>query len=472
MKHMAIADNHFCDGAAPPLVSNRGEFTAVPRFHDLAGSAYPCVASATINSKERSTSIVVRCARLICALIWVAGVARPAFAEIRLTVANKELIYDQPSRAAAGGFWWPDGNMGVVKLSGNQYSFNAANSIQEITTTGTLTSPAQSRAAVAYSNLKGAYNYMAGGELYRDAASGRYVHFYHSEIYIGGDPTNFRSALGMAVSRDSTLGSFDDLGVILTAPGTGHVEMCGAPYVVSRDGYFHVYFNANGLAVARAKVTDVVSNALVGVSSSFLKYYNGSFSEPGIEGRATAIQSGACQWMDVVYDRYLDKFVLVVVENNDLWLSWSDDGVTNWSPRQRLEAEAGESFYPTIVSADSDPKIVSRGQFYVYYTYSIQGAFNRWNDATLVRRAITLNDPAPKLATIVAAQLSVALGQTSTFQISVPTSLGQTYLLDYTDSLSPIEWKWLATVTGDATVQRLVDPSPPPDQRFYRVRVQ
>ena len=76
-------------------------------------------------------------------------------------------------------------------------------------------------------------------------------------------------------------------------------------------------------------------------------------------------------------------------ENGDLYLSTSDDGV-NWSPRQPLAIDAGEQYYPTIIGTGSDP--TQSGQsFYVYYTDSQKGEFDRWGDAQLLRRQVSLD---------------------------------------------------------------------------------
>ena len=59
-----------------------------------------------------------------------------------------------------------------------------------------------------------------------------------------------------------------------------------------------------------------------------------------------------------------------------------------------------------------------------------------------------------------------------TFRLSVSTSSGQTYVLEYKNSLTETDWKPLASVPGDGTVKVLSDPSAPTSQRFYRVRVE
>ena len=58
------------------------------------------------------------------------------------------------------------------------------------------------------------------------------------------------------------------------------------------------------------------------------------------------------------------------------------------------------------------------------------------------------------------------------FRLSVSTSGGKTYLLEYKNSLSESAWKPLNSIPGDGTVKVLTDPLATPSQRFYRVRVE
>jgi hypothetical protein len=58
------------------------------------------------------------------------------------------------------------------------------------------------------------------------------------------------------------------------------------------------------------------------------------------------------------------------------------------------------------------------------------------------------------------------------FRLSVATEKGRSYTLEFSDSLTPGEWKALPAVAGDGTVTVLVDPAAINQQRFYRVRVQ
>jgi hypothetical protein len=60
-----------------------------------------------------------------------------------------------------------------------------------------------------------------------------------------------------------------------------------------------------------------------------------------------------------------------------------------------------------------------------------------------------------------------------TFGFSFTSESGRTYTLQYTDSLTPINWQPVpgATVSGDGTVKSLSEANQTRPMRFYRVRV-
>jgi hypothetical protein len=69
-------------------------------------------------------------------------------------------------------------------------------------------------------------------------------------------------------------------------------------------------------------------------------------------------------------------------------------------------------------------------------------------------------------------RLSAAPIANSTFGVGVPTVVGKSYILEYTDSLPATDWIPLPAVPGDGTIKILSDPSPKTQQRFYRLRVE
>lgn len=58
------------------------------------------------------------------------------------------------------------------------------------------------------------------------------------------------------------------------------------------------------------------------------------------------------------------------------------------------------------------------------------------------------------------------------FQLSITTSPGRTYTLEYTDSVPSLDWSPITAVGGDGRPKVLVDSNASDSQRFYRVRVE
>lgn len=175
----------------------------------------------------------------------------------------------------------------------------------------------------------------------------------------------------------------------------------GAPYIV-KDGYFYVYFTdsltgvpepannctqpggpciqAAGIGVARAKVSDVIAAAQAGNVGTNLwqKYYNGSFSQPGLGGQPSAIAPWGITHTQAVHSSYTGKYYLPLT-----FLSWggidtsvklyeSTDAVT-WTPSLVVADESGASQRPnggyqycSMVDRDGAANGEVGQYFYVY----------------------------------------------------------------------------------------------------------
>lgn len=60
--------------------------------------------------------------------------------------------------------------------------------------------------------------------------------------------------------------------------------------------------------------------------------------------------------------------------------------------------------------------------------------------------------------------------QGNNFSISFETEPGQSYIVEYTDSLVNPNWQVLPTQDGDGTVKTVTDSAPGVPNRYYRVR--
>jgi len=326
------------------------------------------------------------------------------------SVSAKDTIYTSKQRKKKGKYW-PDGNFGVIANGDGTYDFYAANSSKIRRTTGTLDDPAakKQKKPKIYNVPKKTYKYIAGGPVYEDSASGMRLMVYHAEKHYHG---LYSTDFGLAFSLDPKGKKFYDLGPIITpnipvGQSPHSIDMGGGSFVI-KDGQFNVYYRdylADGgssqLAVARAPLDELISNSLNGVGTSFTKYYDGGWTEPGIGGKASPLEVGnpGNWWSSVSYNEYLDQMVLVTSKwqsggtGPDLYLATSPDGL-NWSERQPLVLDPGEQMYPTIVGTGANPQVTGKS-FYVYYTDG-----NRWSSAELARREVTFDPEIPPVVSL------------------------------------------------------------------------
>lgn len=348
-----------------------------------------------------SPALINSCASLLSFVVAMIVEVSSASATVEFSIGAPQLIYSNSQRRSAGGANWPDGSLGVVANGNGTYDFYGANSSSPVVTTGTLADPGDTKRSVKITNVPSkTFNYLAGGPIYEDPYSGARLMIYHGELK-GNSKKNFHSVLGMAISTDPAGQTFRDLGMIVTPNiSSGFAEVGGGSFAVI-DGYLNVYYRdwlMNGstaeVAVARAPMIDLMNNALAGRNTQFSKYYDGAWTQPGIGGKASALETynPSNAWLSVSYNDYLNQLIMVTSQysgdGGDLYLTTSTDGVT-FAPRQPLAVSPGEQFYPSIVGTGTDP--THSGQsFYVYYTDSKKGAWSRWNDAQLIRREVTI----------------------------------------------------------------------------------
>lgn len=315
---------------------------------------------------------------------------------------------------------WPDGKMGIIK-SGSSYNFFAAADGYPKRTIGTLDSPqAQGVTDLKIEHLKSSYPYAAGGAIYEDPLTGTLLMIYHAERWIAPDSyLPFYSELGMAQSMDGG-NIWTDLGPIITphAPFTSEYfqlrrqtfDVGGGGYLIIGE-YFYVYFNdlledgknytVLNFAVARARVSDVVDAAINrGKAAVWTKYFDGTWTEPGIGGRSTSLAPGNHDvlWGDVSYNSYLNKYISIAAgapwPATDLYWAESEDGL-HWTNYCRIVSDPMHKYYVTVVGLGDNPRETG-GKFYIYYIRSrlyAQGG-NRNEDAVLARRLIAHTDGA------------------------------------------------------------------------------
>ena len=357
----------------------------------------------------------------------VAGSASAALKPCDLTVGDPQVVIPRSKLVALGlSGSFPDGIFGVVR-EGDRVSFYAARAFPATHArsvppggmtnsaiarmTGTLDDPTsfEVTAKVPISGVKVSLDYLGGGPIYRDASSGMLLLFYHAERWPRGMGDQFWASYGIARSTDKgqswvDLGEFytpevsfvDDVPAGTTS-GARAVPVPAAAYVVI-NGFFYVYAKDRAsydqpisfLTVARAPVADVVAAAQRGAVSPWTKYYRGAWTEPGLGGKATALENGnpSVRNSDIAFSTATGRYVMVVIgaidANNDgVYLIESSDGLT-WSARRPIDVGPRPKLFPTIVGLGPDPRVVD-AQFYLYYPNDKQNQ----SDTDILRRSIT-----------------------------------------------------------------------------------
>jgi hypothetical protein len=335
-------------------------------------------------------------------------------------VGQEELILSRSDLLALSLYTFPDGFVGIRWDSNEErVHFWAANSGQTAHLVGTLDSPAL-YAVTPYVEIqepKSQYDYASGGPVYTDPGSGLMLLFYHIERQPNGY-VNFLSSAGLAYSTDGGQ-TFTDLGeYLLSNVSMSEAEaaeavvaiLSGSPIIMGE--YFYSYYEdipyLKGpvhLAVARAKGSDVVAAASIGELAPWHKYYAGAWEEPanidGDRGGRFTPLVNFVSCPNASYNAYLGKVVVVdcswlspIVSDYVLREMTSSDGISFSTPRILAQESGHELFYPTIVPTESD--LATNGDpqttyetFWVYYTNSATGGWNRWYDANWVRRSVS-----------------------------------------------------------------------------------
>lgn len=158
-----------------------------------------------------------------------------------------------------------------------------------------------------------------------------------------------RFYIGISVSRDNG-NNWKYLGDVISVRGNNLQQtsnpragsnVAGCPMLIV-DDYIYIYYDETNdedaralLAVARAKISDLLTAVENDKTTPFFKYYNGKWEEPGINGSASCIipdfQIGYDFHSDATYCKALGKYLITVQTHgfNKLLLYQSTDGV-NW----------------------------------------------------------------------------------------------------------------------------------------------
>ena len=165
--------------------------------------------------------------------------------------------------------------------------------------------------------------------------------------------------------------------------------------------YYYIYFmltDWSGIGVARAPINGN------GKPGTWTKYYQGSFSQPGIGGRADKKIEGFSP--SIIYNQYLGKYIMAVMDiphNIIFYISdWNEDNPEDiglkWKQFSKIIVPEAEGFwgqnprkflgfmaYPGITGLNGESETVERS-FYLTYTHFPQGDHDIQQSTKIVRK--------------------------------------------------------------------------------------
>ena len=284
---------------------------------------------------------------------------------VDFSVGEREVIYSTKQRKAKKLQTWPDGSLGVVANGSGGYEFYGANGRARVKTIGSLDDPARSKSSVTITGVpKKKYDYLSGGPVYVDPDTGARLMIYHAEKH-GKSAEEFSQHVGTCRIDRSQRRSVSRSGNnSRTTPAKGtcgsrrwHVRHCR---LASARLFPRFVRRRRQQRVGRRAGTDCRSyfQRPQRRGTAFTKYYDGSWSQPGLGGMSSPLEVGNPwnAWAAISHNDYLNQLVMVSAQATwtqpDLYLATSSDGL-NWSPRQPLALDPGEQFYPTLVGIGS-----------------------------------------------------------------------------------------------------------------------
>jgi hypothetical protein len=263
-------------------------------------------------------------------------------------------------------------------------------------------------------------DYAGPGSVFPAANGTDLLMIYHAEnhLFSGVDyaGTPFYAGIGLARSSDGGL-TWQRQGEIIsghdpqqaTQPPSGAGAL--TPSAIEIGGYVYVCFreldlqsNVSGYALARAPISSD------GAPGSWQKYYQGSFSSPGLGGAFTPLNivldptvPGDERQPNISFNAYLNAFVMIAIGNGGIYALTSPDLVT-WSMATLVlaapvpDAMAGSTngprnWYPTLMSPNEpSDEVTGRTGFLYYAKFLGDGTSHHY----MYRQAFTIASSAPQ----------------------------------------------------------------------------
>jgi hypothetical protein len=143
------------------------------------------------------------------------------------------------------------------------------------------------------------------------------------------------------------------------------------------------------MSVARAPIAQLLSAAANSTPTPlppFTKYYEGGWTQPGINGLSTDLRpdAGVGGSPSVVYNTYLGRYVVIADDTSNISYAESPDGL-NWSSPAILLASLPSALYAAPIGTGENPGVLD-ADFYIFYSNIPQ-----WTTATVERIGISCN---------------------------------------------------------------------------------
>jgi hypothetical protein len=206
----------------------------------------------------------------------------------------------------------------------------------------------------------------------------------HYEDQDAGSRECFR--MGVAYSND-TAKSFTHLGFILKTDLADSIiksGICSSLINIAGTGmrwddeYLYVYFSDMNepdrsdrhIAVARAEKNTVIENARKGLNTSWFKYYNGEWNEPGLGGHSQSLGTLGDYHTTMMYNNHINKWVLINAIGRSINLRRSADPLDFNVPDELVYniPQGARVAYSTIQPHQENMHACGK-EFYIYYRY-------------------------------------------------------------------------------------------------------
>lgn len=294
---------------------------------------------------------------------------------------------DQNMFPASDKGYFPDGNINVVQIGSNYYAYWAMYRNYRTLSNSPLLQNHENQlnpTTAVFGGREpdnGVSNGFNDGGMWligvRELSNGNLVGFFHAESHWYPRTTNgwfAYKSIGVAYSSDNGLTWSTPQLLLKQAndkPSSPQWSGLGDGCVI----YNHLnnkYYSYYTPAAGATSVCMASSSDPSGTPGTWQKWYNGSFSQPGIDGLETpvaglSLKPGANP--TVHWNTYLNKFVMIWHGwDEKLYISASDDGEV-WDDAKLLLDEGGKTWYPVMIGDDS----VSGGQTVtLYYANNFQ----------------------------------------------------------------------------------------------------